>query len=120
MKAKTQDPILDQIIQLISRARDEGKAEGAQETLKRLGEFAAAGVLSANPPTASRVPMGTARALIEKALHSGEPLTAAEIRRAASTPAERGLAPTTIYNELSKGLTEGRYQRGDDKRWTLS
>jgi hypothetical protein len=124
MTKTKQDPVVDQIIGLLSRVREDAKAEGAAETIARLKQFTDAGSLQTGdtPKLASgRAPMGTARALIERALKkAGGPLTAAEIKNHATNSAERGLAQTSIYNELSKGLTEGRYERDDNRRWAIT
>lgn len=107
---------------LISQIKDLAAAEyerGLREALARIAnvvqrEEKVEGMLPQSVAISGRLPRGTARHFIERALKSGSK-TIREIRQSASTNLEKQVSYQTARLELERGKKEKRYRKHSGK-----
>lgn len=110
-------------------------ARGAQDTLRRIHEFAGAQLLGLAPPTPpdddeaeidtpegrKRAPKGLVGVLVKRALSRAAPngLPTSDFKSHAKDDMERMISLGSIRNELRRGAIAGRY-REEGGRWFLT
>lgn len=89
--------------------------EGDQELAMGLG----LGLDLEQRASGGRVPRGSARAFVERAL-TDAPVTIAELRSEAKTKVEKQLSYQTVRLELERGKKEKRYKKASNGKWSTT